>query len=146
MRLRKAITVPVVVLTATLVTPFVSSAPSVAASSITPYCQSVLHTLQTSETQAMWCQIQWGPATMNGEGYNGPADGVPGPNTWKGLQLFLSRYFGYTGPIDGIPGTNTYKAMQRMAAKGGYTGAIDGVLGPNSWRGFGMYLYSLINP
>jgi len=104
---------------------------------ITSYCNSVLWSVQTSETQALWCQIQERPAAWFG--YNGPTDGIPGPNTWKGVQGMLRAYYGYTGPIDGIPGPNTYKAMQRMAAEtwiGRYTGPIDGIMGPNSWRGF----------
>ncbi|GAA1655546.1 peptidoglycan DD-metalloendopeptidase family protein [Catellatospora bangladeshensis] len=67
-------------------------------------------------------------------GYFGPVDGVPGVNTWKGVQTVV-RGYGYTGPIDGVPGANTYAALQRLAQKGGYTGPVDGALGPNSWKG-----------
>lgn len=67
-------------------------------------------------------------------GYTGPVDGVPGVNTWRGVQQVM-RGYGYTGPVDGAPGTNTYAAMQRLAQKGGYTGPVDGALGVNSWKG-----------
>lgn len=65
-------------------------------------------------------------------GYSGPVDGVPGPNTWKGVQAVL-RDYGYVGPIDGAPGPNTWKALQRLAATGGYAGPIDGDPGARTW-------------
>ena len=36
-------------------------------------------------------------------GYDGPNDGVPGPNTWKGLQQTVKGY-GYAGHLDGLRG------------------------------------------
>ena len=66
-----------------------------------------------------------------------PVDGIPGPNTWKGIQTTVRRYGYYHGPVDGVPGPNTYRGMQMYARDGGgYTGPVDGVLGPNSWAGF----------
>ncbi|WP_064741965.1 peptidoglycan DD-metalloendopeptidase family protein [Hamadaea tsunoensis] len=70
----------------------------------------------------------------NAGGYTGPMDGVPGANTWIGVQTVM-RGYGYSGPIDGVPGTNTYAALQRLAQKGGYSGPVDGALGVNSWKG-----------
>ncbi|WP_063738261.1 MULTISPECIES: peptidoglycan DD-metalloendopeptidase family protein [Streptomyces] len=67
-------------------------------------------------------------------GYTGPLDGVPGTQTWLGVQQVMKGY-GYTGPIDGAPGTGTYAALQRLAQKGGYGGPVDGVMGANSWKG-----------
>ncbi|MEO3763124.1 GH25 family lysozyme [Streptomyces sp. B8F3] len=73
------------------------------------------------------------------QGYTGPIDGVPGPNTYAALQRAM-RGWGYTGPIDGVPGTHTWAAVQRLAAAHGYTGPIDGVMGPNSWRGYARFI------
>ncbi|GAA2358737.1 hypothetical protein Cme02nite_34940 [Catellatospora methionotrophica] len=67
-------------------------------------------------------------------GYTGPVDGVPGGNTWRGVQQAVKGY-GYTGPVDGVPGAGTYAGMQRLAQKGGYSGPVDGALGANSWKG-----------
>jgi hypothetical protein len=72
-------------------------------------------------------------------GYSGPMDGVPGPNSWRGVQNVL-RQFGYTGPIDGIPGPNTFRALQQLAQSAGYTGPIDGVPGPNTYAGVSRWL------
>ena len=75
-----------------------------------------------------WKDLQGGICRQNG--YTGPADGIPGPNTWKAMQRFLKAW-GYNGPADGIPGPNTWKAFQRfLAANYGYTGIIDGIPGP----------------
>jgi GH25 family lysozyme M1 (1,4-beta-N-acetylmuramidase) len=93
--------------------------------------------------------------------YEGATDGVPGINTYKGLQL-LAQDGGYEGPIDGVPGTNTYAGLQayldgssggvppvsssqgsilqRIARAGGYTGAVDGVPSTNTWKGFQQVL------
>lgn len=89
----------------------------------------------TNATRAQWRTIQdWSKRLKR---YDGPVDGVPGPNTWKANQITCAEYGYYEGPIDGIPGTNTAKGMQRYAAAGGgYKGPIDGILGPNSWAGF----------
>ncbi|MBF4462665.1 MULTISPECIES: GH25 family lysozyme [unclassified Rathayibacter] len=72
-------------------------------------------------------------------GYTGPLDGVPGTNTWIGIQTFM-RGYGYTGPIDGAPGVNTWMALQRLAQEGGYTGPIDGVPGTNTYTGLNNWL------
>lgn len=72
--------------------------------------------------------------------YDGPVDGVWGPNTIKGIQTTIKNV-GYTGPIDGEPGPNTCYYVQVYAQKfGDYTGPVDKVLGPNSWAGFALGL------
>ncbi|HLP97644.1 MAG TPA: peptidoglycan DD-metalloendopeptidase family protein [Sideroxyarcus sp.] len=72
--------------------------------------------------------------------YSGAVDGIPGPNTYKGVQMSL-RGVGYTGAIDGIPGPATCRFVQEYAKRfGGYTGPIDSQLGPNSWAGFALGL------
>ena len=48
-------------------------------------------------------------------GYTGLNDGIPGPNTWKGLQQTVKGY-GYAGHVDGHPGPATWDALQRLAA------------------------------
>ena len=53
-------------------------------------------------------------------GYAGPNDGVPGPNTWKGLQQTVTGY-GYAGTSMAFR-ARSHRALQRLAAKGGYTG------------------------
>lgn len=120
-----------------LVTGTVLADSSMAMAYTTLYCHRNLYRDQSGTalpSQALWCQVQAGPAAT--KGYRGDVDGVMGPNSWAGLQRYLQENHGYPGPIDGIPGTNTYKAMQRWAAIFGYGGAVDGVMGPNSWRGF----------
>jgi len=68
--------------------------------------------------------------------YSGPADGVGGENTAKGIQR-AARAGGYVGPIDGSFGPNTAKGVQTLAKnKGGYAGPIDADPRENSWRGF----------
>jgi len=68
--------------------------------------------------------------------YNGPDDGIWGPNTIKGIQITAANV-GYTGGADGIPGPNTCYYVQLYAQKfGSYTGPLDKVLGPNGWMGF----------
>lgn len=72
--------------------------------------------------------------------YSGPADGVWGPNTIKGIQTTI-RNVGYDGPVDGIPGPETCRLVQVYAQRfGSYTGPIDRVLGPNGWAGFALGL------
>ncbi|MFJ8896632.1 peptidoglycan-binding domain-containing protein [Leifsonia sp. NPDC102414] len=83
--------------------------------------------------RCFWSEVQQLAAIQGG--YTGPSDGIMGPNSWKGFQVYLRNFDGYAGAIDGIPGPQTYEAMQRMARDGGYTGPIDGVMGPNSWKG-----------
>ena len=72
--------------------------------------------------------------------YNGPSDGVWGPQTIKGIQT-TAHNVGYNGPIDGIPGPSTCHYIQIYAQKfGSYTGPIDSILGPNTWNGFALGL------
>ncbi|ATB33619.1 GH25 family lysozyme [Melittangium boletus] len=73
-------------------------------------------------------------------GYTGVIDGVPGTNTWKGVQTVLRELGYYDGPVDGVPGINTYKGLQLLAQDGGYTGPIDGIPGPNTYNGIQAYL------
>jgi hypothetical protein len=73
-------------------------------------------------------------------GYTGPVDGLPGTNTWKGVQTVISNRGFYTGPIDGIPGENTWKGVQRLAQLGGYTGPVDGYPGPYTYAGLNTWL------
>ena len=73
-------------------------------------------------------------------GYNGVEDGVPGTNTWLGVQTLLTNKGFYSGPIDGAPGTNTWKGLQALAALGGYAGPQDGVPGPNTYNGLNVWL------
>ncbi|NUT34615.1 MAG: peptidase M23 [Hamadaea sp.] len=73
-------------------------------------------------------------------GYVGPLDGVLGPNSWRGIQTYLTQLSLYSGPIDGVPGLNTYKGLQLLAQRGGYTGPVDGILGPNTYAGLRTYL------
>lgn len=73
-------------------------------------------------------------------GYTGSIDGVPGTNTWIGVQKILRELGYYDGPTDGAPGVNTYKGLQLLAQDGGYTGPIDGIPGPNTYTGIQEYL------
>jgi GH25 family lysozyme M1 (1,4-beta-N-acetylmuramidase)/lysozyme family protein len=73
-------------------------------------------------------------------GYTGPIDGIPGVNTWIGVQKVLREVGYYDGPVDGDPGINTYKGLQLLAEDGGYSGPIDGVPGPNTYAGIQAYL------
>jgi GH25 family lysozyme M1 (1,4-beta-N-acetylmuramidase) len=73
-------------------------------------------------------------------GYTGVIDGVPGVNTWIGVQKVLRELGYYDGPADGDPGINTYKGLQLLAQDGGYTGPIDGIPGPNTYNGIQAYL------
>lgn len=73
-------------------------------------------------------------------GYTGPVDGVPGVNTWLGVQKVLRDLGYYSGPVDGVPGINTYKGLQLLAEDGGYTGPIDGIPGTNTYNGLQAYL------
>lgn len=86
-------------------------------------------------TRSQWLVIQGGLKKRHR--YSGPIDGVPGINTWKGVQLTARAGGGYSGPIDGVPGHNTWVAVQTYAKHwGGYLGPIDGVPGFNTWQGF----------
>ncbi|MET0402038.1 MAG: GH25 family lysozyme [Cystobacter sp.] len=73
-------------------------------------------------------------------GYTGAVDGVPGANTWKGIQTVLKDKGFYSGPVDGAPGENTWKGLQRLAQLGGYTGPVDGFPGPNTYAGLNRWL------
>lgn len=73
--------------------------------------------------------------------YNGPADGVAGPNTIKGVQLSIRNGGGYTGPIDGTLGPAGARAIQVYARDfGGYKGPIDGDPREASWTSFAVGL------
>jgi hypothetical protein len=73
-------------------------------------------------------------------GYTEAIDGSSDAQTWAAVQTGLAPY-GYGGPANGLPGVNTYRAFQTLARdRGGYTGPINGVLGPNSFRGFARFL------
>ena len=87
---------------------------------------------------ADWRRIQ---AALKKRGrYNGPVDGVPGVNTYKGVQLTIKNV-GYTGPIDGVIEGNGCRLIQEYAKKfGSYTGPVDAKLGVNSWAGFALGL------
>ncbi len=75
------------------------------------------------------------------QGYAGPIDGEPGPNTWRALQSALRQDYDYAGPVDGVMGPQSWKALQLLAQReGGYRGPLDGVMGPNSWRGVATFL------
>ncbi|KFF58017.1 peptidase M23, partial [Cryobacterium sp. MLB-32] len=73
-------------------------------------------------------------------GYEGPVDGIPGGNTWKGVQQVLSDLHYYSGPVDGLPGGNTYRALQTLAREGNYEGPIDGVPGEMTFAALDRYL------
>lgn len=105
---------------------------------LTQFCKDNMYVMTysgSSTDMPMWCRIQHGPAAQFG--YTGPADGIPGRNTWIGVQKFLQYQGVYFGPADGYPGPNTYKGIQTIAKRsGGYQGPVDGIPGPNTWRGF----------
>lgn len=123
------------------------------ANPITSYCNTNLysnagHTSNSQPSQIGWCQIQDGPASdpsnaswAGGFVYPYIVDGVPGPNTWKGLQTYL-RNWGYTGPINGVPGPNTYNAMVRAGNHLANYGVQpqDGSLGTTDWKNFNHYI------
>lgn len=72
--------------------------------------------------------------------YNGPVDGVFGPNTIRGIQLSIHNV-GYRGKIDGIPGPQTCYYIQKYAQQfGDYRGPVDRVLGDYTWAGFALGL------
>ncbi|KQO63567.1 hypothetical protein [Curtobacterium sp. Leaf261] len=70
-------------------------------------------------------------------GYQGPIDGVMGPNSWIGVSAQLAKGGYYRAPaLYGWESTEVVRALQRWAAANGrYSGPIDGVWGPNSYRG-----------
>jgi hypothetical protein len=78
--------------------------------------------------------------------YSGPIDGVFGPNSWKGVQTFLTNQKFKIDHIDGVPDAETNRGLQTYAQKGGYTGPVDGVLGPKSWAGFAAALAKVPAP
>lgn len=126
-----------VVLSASLAGVMIAAPAHAGNSYTTQFCKDNMYVLTYSGSatdKPMWCRIQAGPAASFG--YTGPADGIPGRNTWIGLQKFLQYRKVYFGPADGYPGPNTYKGIQLVARDFGYTGPIDGIPGPNTWRGF----------
>ena len=78
--------------------------------------------------------------------YGGPIDGIFGPNSWKGVQTFLTQQKFKIDHIDGVPDAETNRGLQTYAQKGGYTGAVDGILGPKSWAGFAAALAKVPAP
>lgn len=79
-------------------------------------------------------------ALKNRKRYSGPADGVWGVNSIKGIQTTIKNV-GYKGAVDGIPGPNTCYYVQVYAQRfGDYKGPIDKVCGPNTWAGFALGL------
>lgn len=92
--------------------------------------------LPSSGTQA---RVQ--RALKNRARYSGPADGVFGTESIKGVQKTISQAGLYSGPIDGVAGAATCLGVQEYAAKfGSYTGPKDKILGENSWKGFALGL------
>lgn len=57
-----------------------------------------------------WKVIQ---TLLQGYGYSGAIDGIPGPLTWTAAQKWLKAKFGYDGAIDGEPGPKTYAALTK---------------------------------
>jgi GH25 family lysozyme M1 (1,4-beta-N-acetylmuramidase)/lysozyme family protein len=79
-------------------------------------------------------------------GYSGVVDGIPGINTWIGVQNVLASKGFYSGPVDGDPGENTWKGVQRLAQLGGYQGPVDGYPGPNTYAGLATWLEASGDP
>jgi peptidoglycan hydrolase-like protein with peptidoglycan-binding domain len=101
--------------------------------------------------KVVWCQIQAGPShdmynvnAPQGGGfvYNYIANGIPGANTWKGLQSYLAVNWQYAGPINGIPGPNTYNAIIRAGNSLAPLGVqpLDGSLSTTDWRNFAYHV------
>lgn len=69
---------------------------------------------------------------LSGGYYAGPADGVFGPASVRGMQRWLVDHGHLPGSytVDGVPGLYYGKALQRLAARFGYAGPIDGAPGP----------------
>ena len=60
----------------------------------TPYRQRNLYRDQSGTalpSQALWCQVQAGPAST--KGYRGDVDGVMGPNSWRGFAYGVKVNF-----------------------------------------------------
>lgn len=70
--------------------------------------------------------------------YTGEIDGQFGPQSWTAVQLCCGDAGFYDlNYLDGVPGTNTYIGMQMYAQKNdNYRYEIDGILGPLTWAGF----------
>lgn len=123
--------------------------PASAYSSITSYCQSHLYHNPDGQaagqpTKAVQCELQVGPATDGG--YNGPADGVLGPNSWKGIQQFLKNNGWYSGPVDGAPGPNTYNGLIKWGNTSTYppngVRPLDGSLNDADWQNVADIMWS----
>lgn len=73
--------------------------------------------------------------------YDGPVDGVGGPETAKGIQRTITAGGGYSGPIDGALGRNSALSVQRYGQRwGDYVGPIDGDPRLYSWSAFALGL------
>jgi hypothetical protein len=157
MRLRKASTKAMLAALLTLGLVTVAAQPAMAIGYVSPCTTTNLYSNQwayatgptgtTFADKVVWCQMQAGPAhawynvqAPQGGGfvYDYLANGIPGPNTWKGLQSYLSVDWGYRGPINGIPGPNTYNAIIRAGNSTGQYGTQpqDGSLSAVDWRSF----------
>ena len=72
--------------------------------------------------------------------YPGPVDGIWAGVSIRGIQITCQNV-GYDGPLDGIEGPNLCYYVQIYAQRfGDYTGPIDRILGPNGWAGFALGL------
>jgi len=70
--------------------------------------------------------------------YSGPIDGQLSTETWKGIQSVcgMSGFYDLRF-LDGIPGKNTYTGMQMYAAKNdNYRSPINGTINDAVWNGF----------
>ncbi|WP_197059498.1 peptidoglycan DD-metalloendopeptidase family protein, partial [Cryobacterium sp. MLB-32] len=79
-------------------------------------------------------------------GYQGVQDGIPGVNTWKGVQTVITDNGFYSGPVDGLPGPNTWKGVQNLAQLGGYGGPVDGFPGDQTYKGLQSWLSEPASP
>lgn len=70
--------------------------------------------------------------------YTGTIDGQFGTQSWTAVQLCCGDAGFYDlNYLDGVPGRNTYIGMQMYAQKNGnYPWGYDGELGPKTWAGF----------
>jgi hypothetical protein len=95
----------------------------------------------TTDTQKKYQQY-----CTNRGWYTGLIDGAFGTKSWAAVQTHLKAEGVYSGPADGVPGANTIKGMQTIAKRGGYTGPVDGVWGPKSDAGLNAWLTTQIKP
>lgn len=73
--------------------------------------------------------------------YDGPVDGVFGPNTRKGVQISLAQSGLHAGDRDGTMERDEAYGLQEYARRfGSYTGPKDGHPREQSWKGFALGL------